>query len=546
MAIMNFEWKPTQGGHYWRPIDEVERCCYAKAQPYAESGHQPARVTGFVFIRVGVPAESTTVDMQQQVEVALRKAWSRLRFQHPNIATWVDQDPATKLLRKNYNTIKSEEDHEAWLKDTVHTISTDLLGQEWCNSEVPSPKLPTLYIVRCTRRPDLNEIDRNIVFRAPPDTIDSAGTFQLLSELFQHASQALAQQDSFPSPKFGGEWVNLSPPFRIAAGLPPTTVEHVKTAVTNLGTIKTEEMPRVTLHRDSGIEVAKLRWDKTGLPYELGGSQRICVILSHQETKEIIEACERFKVFITHTFHAAVATAMSTYQRRTKEEKKVCCIVTSIADHRKDCTIIPPPAYGITPRPRQPDPVSVLSSTSGRGFPINFTLPPACSRRCHWEHTGHCPNRNKLPTAEFLSNVHRIGDFYHSVDTDINHTSMVPLYAAAATPELPADGSLPPQPDLFPRPVETATFASHGVLDTILSPQYGAIKIVDPWVTTDELQPNYTCYLHIWQGQLSLYATYNEIWYERSFVGRFLYDCIDHVRQGFGLKRPSDPWGRLR
>ncbi|KAK5081372.1 hypothetical protein LTR05_008167 [Lithohypha guttulata] len=522
MAIIDFEWKPTQGGHYWRPIDEVERYYYAKAQPYAESGHQPARVTGFVFIRVGVPAESTTMDMQQQVEVALRKAWSRLRFQHPNIATWVDQNPATKLLRKNYNTIMSEEDHEAWLKDTVQTVSTDLLGQEWCSSEVPSPKLPTLYIVRCTRRPDLHEIRRNIVFRAPPDTIDSAGTFQLLSELFQHASQALAQQHSFPSPKFGGEWVNLSPPLRIAAGLPPTTVEHVTTAVTNLGTIKTKEMPRVTLHRDSGIEVAKLRWDKTGLPYELGGSQRICVTLSDQETKEIIEACERFKVSIRHTFHAAVATAMSTYQRRTKEEKKVCYIVTSITDHRKDCTIIPPPAYGITPQPRQPDPVSVLTSTSGRGFSINFTVPPACSRRCQQAHTEDCPNRDKSATADFLSNIHRIGDFYHSVDTDSNHTSLVPIYAVAATPELPADGSLPPQPDLFLRPVETATFSSHGVLDTILSPQYGAIKIVDLWVATDELQPNYTCYLHIWQGQLSLYATYNAIWYERPFVHMFL------------------------
>ena len=58
---------------------------------------------------------------------------------------------------------------------------------------------------------------RDIIFRAPHDTINGIRTLLLLGNVLKHASDALEQGNNYILPELNGTKVkNLSPPYRTA------------------------------------------------------------------------------------------------------------------------------------------------------------------------------------------------------------------------------------------------------------------------------------------------------------------------------------------
>lgn len=103
-------------------------------------------ITGFVSISVDVRNGSTG----QDVEDALRKAWLRLRYDCPTIATRVDFDKERGKYFKTYTSF--DPDHldfhtESWLSDTFIPVTPNMHGLAWCNSDPLAPRVPTLFVI---------------------------------------------------------------------------------------------------------------------------------------------------------------------------------------------------------------------------------------------------------------------------------------------------------------------------------------------------------------------------------------------------------------
>lgn len=131
-------------------------------------------------------------ETESHVIDALRKAWLRLRYDHPTIASWVEENRDQKKCKKIYQAFSHTEDdpYFAWLNETFQVISTDQSGQQWCNSDPALPKLPTIYVFLLKHasmsKRDQSQID--IILRSHHDIIDGIGSLQLLNNLMEYAA----------------------------------------------------------------------------------------------------------------------------------------------------------------------------------------------------------------------------------------------------------------------------------------------------------------------------------------------------------------------
>lgn len=165
-----YTWQQSKPGHWEREIDEAERFYTSLAKSYEGSGRIFFAITGFVSVSVDI----TNGSSGQDVEDALRKAWLRLRYDSPTIASRVDYDSKRSKYIKTYKAFNP--DHldfhtEQWLSETFIPITPNMHGLDWCNSDPLAPKVPTLFVITppYTNGSKRAAVHLDLVLRSPHD-----------------------------------------------------------------------------------------------------------------------------------------------------------------------------------------------------------------------------------------------------------------------------------------------------------------------------------------------------------------------------------------
>lgn len=495
-----FEWRLTKPGRWERDIDEVEEFYTSLAKAYEGTGRVFFAMTGFISFSVPVQPGNDSLETEKRVEEALKNAWTRLRFDHPTIASRVQYDPAQQKYKKTYETFTDSASQRQWLDDTFCVVSERMPGLDWCNLDPPVPTLPTLFLVK---PPALdNQIFRaDLVLRSHHDIIDGMGTLLLFNNLFSLAADAYEQTD-YELPQFGEEWLSLSPPLRIAAGIPAA-----------LSPGHEQQMREILEHNVSlkkGIEIASPPFQQqNAIP---GKHQRVAVTLSKDETAALLEKCHSLGLSITHVYHAAIALAVRDLQERKESKRMVRYISYCLVNERNRCK--PPYSTSIHP-------ASVYHSVSGRCLAVDFTVPASGSS-------------NAAPTdnEEFLPIAQQIRDYYLDIRDNKDYMKLIPAFWAMSispypgpdTPAIPARNETP-----------SASISSMGVLDKVIRHKYGSFSVDNPWVTGEELGTGLGLFLDTWKGRLTLSAAYNDAWHGKEEVLDVLNRCNDIAFQGLRI-----------
>ncbi|RYO98930.1 hypothetical protein DL764_006963 [Monosporascus ibericus] len=221
------DWREASPGLWYCAVDEMEQFYTALTKPYEGSGRHFFAITGHISLEVGTAESHSREDVERRIEDAVRKGRAALRYDHLTIASRVMQDPGTGKFSKIYRTSKTDAQRDPWPENTVKVVSTGQTGMEWANSDHPVPDLPaSLYYKTAS---------------------------------VQHWS--FAEDDPYQLPDIdGSEPLNLSPPFRIAANVPPTLTEAQQrrrsgNAVQNAAAAEGDEAPSSTSAEDQAISL---------------------------------------------------------------------------------------------------------------------------------------------------------------------------------------------------------------------------------------------------------------------------------------------------
>lgn len=313
----HFVWQETSPGRYERDLDEPELFYTTLEKLYQGTGRHFFAITAYIELSVKIPPQTSPAQTGPLIENALQKAWRRLRYEHPTLASFVEYDATKQKCRKVYETLTRDEE-AAWLDASFKMVENGQYGLEFCNSDPPVNKQATLYLITppgtsrsSSSNDDGNDSDvlrREIVLRSHHDTIDGIGTLILLNNFFARAAEAYALQDEYPDAEFGDEAKNLSPCFRVAAGIAvsPTVAQRERV----------KEIMAANAAAAEGIEVLGIPFEaKTALP---GRHQRVAIRLTTVETEGVLQACRENGVTVTQAFHAGIIVALRDLQEKVE------------------------------------------------------------------------------------------------------------------------------------------------------------------------------------------------------------------------------------
>ena len=501
----NFKWRETENGLWTRDVDEVEMAYTSLYTRWRGSGRNFFHMTGHLSLKVPVQSFQDQQEIERGLDAAARKAWMVLRYQHPTIASQVKLDSQTQKYVKAYPIST-----EGWLDETFDIIETGQTGIEWANNDPPAPPLPTLNLIKPPSI-DKHSVLRDIVFRSPHDIIDGIGTLLLFGNYVQLVAEAFAQGDSYHIPSLHDPRVvqNLSPPFRVAAAIPPQPSHKILRRLADLD-------KAAQAFASSNAEIV-------ALPYQNGAMvpgvhKRVEVVLSPSESSKLTAACKGIGVTVTHVFHAAIALTLRDLQPQSAAPRPVTYVGYLLRNERTSC---------IPPYNDHRHAAAVYHSVSSDKLVVDMTVPSKADGK-----TKPADER-----VEFLRIVRQLKDFYLKVRDDPDQYCLAPLLAARGTSPLPTDPAEALTVPAVPPPAEvaSATISSMGRIDNLISQQYGAVEVYHPWVTGEELRNSLGLFLGTFRGELSLSAAYNDVWHNKTEVMGFVRRCVEVVTVGFGL-----------
>ncbi|KAJ5675487.1 hypothetical protein N7462_008384 [Penicillium macrosclerotiorum] len=488
-----FDWKDGDNGRLERNIDEAEQFYTTLARRFEGTGRIFFAMTAHVSFSVPRTTHSLAPIN------ALKNAWLQVRYDHPTIASWVEFDSKSSKCKKIYEPITDIHDQRCaeWLDKTFQIISNGQTGQEWCNSDPPVPKLPTLFLI--TRPSSSDTYTADVVLRSQHDVVDGIGSLHLLNNLFHHASLFLDQPDR-QLPNFGDEAKNLSPPLRVAASIPDTLQPVQQTRLDEI------YEKNSLLRGDS--EIAELPFRRG--PKTPQRHQRVELNMSLKESEDILNAIKSIGVSVTHVYHAAIALTLRKLQERTSGERKVRYINYALINERPLCR---------HPYNTSKHPAAVYHSVSGLSLVIDLDVPSST--------TEQGTASSNLTKQQFLHVVEDVSRYYTTIRDDKEHIALAPSYWSKATPPYPVGDNPPPVPQ--PNEQPSVSISSLGVIDKIISPKHGEFELESPWVTGEELGTGLGLFLGTFRGSMCLSAAYNDAWHDESKVSKFLQDCNDLV-----------------
>jgi len=494
-------WHEVSPGRYERDLDELEMFYSSLAKTWEGSGGTYFAINGFLSITVPLRGDPSIL-IDHKIKSAFRKAWKRLRYDHPTLAAPVEYDPETKRVKKVYRGLGAEGDGASWLNETFKIISNDIPGPEFANSDIKVGRCATLYLITPPHSNVFQKDDlrRDIVFRSSHDLIDGMGTLTLLNNLLRHASAAYASQIDHPDTVFGDEYKNLSPPFRIAAALPahpsPAQAQKLQWA---------REANAAAREATEAIAVpVKLRTDTPGK------SRRVAIHLTELESARVLEKSKRLGASVTHTFHAGIALTVRNLQERRESEWEGVYISYALTNLRGVCQ----PPYNYTLHA-----AAVYHGVSVQSLFVPVTIPAASDAA------------TKQSTAEFSEVLETVRSFYKGITYDSDELSIMPSIFASNTPPYPATSCPVPAPNAKP----SASLSSFGIVDKIIQPEYPPFVVSEPWVTGSEYTTGLGVYLATWKGVIALSAAYNDAFHTEGEVVGFLEHVKQVVLQGLDL-----------
>ncbi|KAL4878112.1 hypothetical protein BJY04DRAFT_196719 [Aspergillus karnatakaensis] len=501
----DYNWAETRPGRWERDIDETEQFYTSVEKTYEGSGRCCFAITGYISFSV--------VGGEVEVENALRKAWLRLRYEVPTVASRVEFNEARQRCTKVYDAVPTQEAQSEWLQSTFRVVRTKMSGLQWCNSDPPVPELPTVFMIKRSRRASVsgsgNEVvSADLVLRCRHNVIDGIGTLMLFNTLFAHAAQALHQGDSYPLPTFGDEWSRLSPPFRVAAGIPPALSKQQQTRL--------EKTVAWNAALKKGVEIASLPCREG--PRKTGKHQRVAITLSTESTYRLLKACKALGLSVTHAYHTAIGIVMRDLQRRQPRPRTVRYINYSLLDERPQCE---------EPYNTPAHAASVYHSVSGECLAVDLTVPAASIGAPDQLFDYSIPRRN-----EYMRVASAVRRFDLQNIHNKHRIHMVPSYWAMITPPYPVDNVTPAAP--LPYHKASVSLSDLGTMDNTISMTHGAFELDNPWVTREHLATGLGLFLGTWKGRLTLSATYNDAWHTRNEALAFLDRCNVVTIQALG------------
>ncbi|VUC24155.1 unnamed protein product [Clonostachys rosea] len=476
-----FKWHDTGYEEWIRELDETELSYTSLHRNWRGSGRSFFHMTGHLTLEVPVENDADLSTIEKRVDSALAKAWLALRYYHPTIASQTKLDPLTGKYIKAYprNSI-------GWLEKTFFVLSTGHTGAEWANHDPPAPALPTLYALVVPPSEHKRVVRRDLVFRSPHDIIDGIGTLLLFDNYVRHTAEAFAQGDTYQPPSLDDPTVfqNLSPPFRVAAAIPPEPSEEVMHRLADLDLADAADKAR-------NAEVATLPYKKGA--FTPGIHRRVELKLSPEETARLTGACKDVGATVTHVFHAAIVLVLRNLQPIRDDPRPVEYVGYLLRNERGSCV----PAFN-----GHEHAAAVYHSTSSEKLIVNMTVPGR-------NNDSPKETRQQEEKNEFLQIVQKMREFYLKVRDDPEHYRLAPLLWARRSIPPPLDEHAIPSV-LAPSDSPSASISSMGRIDNIIRQKQGEIEVYNPWVTGEELRNGLGLFLGTFRGSLSPSAAYND------------------------------------
>ncbi|KAL4779664.1 hypothetical protein BJX76DRAFT_365097 [Aspergillus varians] len=495
----DYSWTQVNPGRWERDIDETEQFYTSVAKTYEASGRCCFAITGYISVSVQ--------GGEYEVENALRKAWLRLRYESPTIASRVEYSKQMQRCRKVYDMAATREAQTAWLENTFRIVRTEMSGLQWCNSDPPVPELPTVFMIARSDRSS-RMVTADLVLRCRHDIVDDVGTLMLLNSLLAHAADAFDQGDAYPLPLFGEEWTRLSPPFRVAAGVPSTFSKQQQ--------VRLDKTVSWNAALKSEVDIAVFPRRKNAI--HPGRHQRVAITLSTESTHRLLKACKSLGLTVTHAYHTAIGIVLRDLQRRQARPRIVRYINYGLLDERPQCE---------EPYRTPTHAASVYHSVSGECLAVDLTVPAASIGALEQLLDYSVPRRH-----EYMKVASAVRRFDLQNRNNKQRVQMVPSYWEMITPPYPADNRTPEVP--MPYHAPSVSLSDLGILDRMVSPRHGAFKLDNPWVTREHLATGLGLFLGIWDGKLTLSATYNDAWHTRNDALLFLDRCNVVTIQALG------------
>lgn len=325
--------------------------------------------------------------------------------------------------------------------------------------------------------PDSSEI----VMRSHHWLVDGIGALHIMNRFFE----LLSAGDILLS--FGDEWKNLQPGLQEGVGISPDSSPENIAEATNMLMQFAGNMPSIGLPIENSHETP-------GRTFESRLEYPPAIL------ENLLTACRKESWSITSALHAAIVVAtqeMATASPTAKNFTTVACF-----DYR----------------PYMPDPYN-----SVRMWPMGvymLGLPTS------------------LSAADFSTQANALQKFYKQ---PLARNQFPPLeyydqytgLMAAALSQLPTTGM----------PENTTPYLSAiGSIDRRVQEVYeGKKRVVVECVAlrTDILIPPIAMYQWSWQGRFVITACYNEVFYKKEFMDKFLGRVESILFQGLGLKSPK-------
>ncbi|KAM7212870.1 hypothetical protein V8F06_011768 [Rhypophila decipiens] len=520
-----YAWHEPTPGVWIRDIDEAEQVYTSLMRYSSGTGKMHFAVTGHLSLTIATKANESPKAAATRLDQSLRTAWLLLRDGNPTIASRVSYDSDLGKWQKKYETSTDEIAQEAWVDNTLKFIGNGQTGAEWANSDPPAPKIATLFVLKPPSSVEVGgnnsgTIRRDLVLRCPHDIIDGIGTLSLFDNLLSHLFDSLTGNKTIARLLDGNETARLSPPFRVAANVPPTPTPE---QLARLDSIESQKQKPTVSYADDTIEHLIVPF-KSG-PVLPQAHQRVSVTLSAAQTTTLLAAVKPLGATPTHAFHAAIALALRDVHldsRGLANQKAKIARYTNyiLRNERQVCK----PPYN-DPKAH---PAAIYHSISSGSLTVDMPI------------TVQESEKNRL----FAQILIQMRDYYLSVRDDKEHYALVPCIWKTVTPDVPPptivmnesgeleEDTLPPPP---PSPKPSVSLSSMGLVDKIIIPdrvsQDGKVvlKAYNPWVTGEELGTGLGLFLGTFRSQLEISAAYNSAWHDRFGVEDFLRKCVDVV-----------------
>ena len=305
--------------------------------------------------------------------------------------------------------------------------------------------------------------------------IDGIGTMHLFNDLF----------DILANPRevhFGDEAKNLLIGVDEANNVPTQVSAQMDQIATELLMRFVENSPSI------------------GLPTKVAdvplGSERCEIRIDEPLTLALVSRCRVLGITVTVAVHAAVISALRQYSNHENASEK-----------RKYSNLTP-----VDLRRRSPSPYN------GRGNAVsNF----------------HTPIPVIVTPSTFLDHTAQLQKQYTEgiiITGPKSLFNFLDCYVRKA-----CDAFMrPPPPEAIP-PSEPA-LSSLGIIDHFLDKKHGdRIEILDYWIGLEMISRQIECYVWTWKGTMRLSGCYNEAYYDRVFVEKFLYTIKDILIEGLGI-----------